>query len=60
MYSAECVPFVAERCLHMKTSAVLAAMLLAATVSNAQTPSGSLRGIVEDGRRVLKAVACRR
>lgn len=35
----------------MKASAVLAAMLLAATVSNAQTPSGSLRGIVEDGRR---------
>lgn len=34
----------------MKTQSVLAAMLLTTTVLIAQTPSGSLRGTVEDGR----------
>jgi len=36
--------------LHMKTSAVLAAILLAVAVSSAQTPRGSLRGVIVDGR----------
>jgi len=34
----------------MKIPAVLAVMLLAALVSVAQTPSGSLRGVINDGR----------
>jgi hypothetical protein len=37
--------------LHMKTPAILAAILLAATASNAQIPSGSLRGVIQDGQR---------
>jgi hypothetical protein len=45
---------VAERYLHMKTKAVLAVILLAATALRAQNPNGALRGEVQDatGARV--------